>query len=205
MEAEKIQFKLFATPDSADAAPPEAFIAIFHRWIKERLLPELLIDVANYVHVPKGPGIVLIGHGCDYFMDQGEGRLGLLFSRKRSGPPPAERLLDAARRTFHAALLLERDAELGGKLRFASGELVFRINDRLRAPNTEETLAAVRPELEEFARRVFAAPFELVRLGGPQELFAVRVTSRATAPLATYLERVGGPPEPGVALPAAAH
>ena len=45
-----------------------------------------MIDVANYAHVPKGPGVALIGHGTDYFIDEGEGRLGLLYNRKRGAP-----------------------------------------------------------------------------------------------------------------------
>ena len=66
-----------------------------------------MIDVANYAHVPKGPGVVLIGHGSDYFIDEGEGRLGLLHSRKRGAPDAGDRLADAFRRTLHAASLLE--------------------------------------------------------------------------------------------------
>src|SRR5207249_7021802 len=134
----------------------------------------LVIDVANYAHVPEGPGVVLIGHGSDYFMDQGGGRLGLLHNRKRAGAPPAERLNDLARRTLHVAALLEKDPALSAKLRFAPNELLFRINDRLAAPNTDATLAAVRPELEELGNRLFAGRFELARAGGPKDLFAVR-------------------------------
>jgi hypothetical protein len=194
MDAQKLQLKIFADTDSARAVELEAFVPVFHRWIKERLLPELVIDVANYAHVPQGPGVVLIGHGSDYFIDQGEGRLGLLHNRKRSAPSPADRLSDLARRTLHAASLLERDPSMSGKLRFAPNELVFRINDRLAAPNGDETFTSVRPELEGLARRLFDGPFELVRTGGPKELFSVRLTSSIKAPLATLLERAGGPP-----------
>ncbi|MEA2699054.1 MAG: hypothetical protein QOI66_3325, partial [Myxococcales bacterium] len=147
MDAHKLQLKIFVSADSARKVELESFIVVFHRWIKERLLPELTIDVANYAHVPKGPGVVLIGHGSDYFMDESEGRLGLLHNRKRAGFAPAERLEDLARRTLHAATLLERDPTLAGKLRFATGELLFRINDRLAAPNTPATFAALTPEL----------------------------------------------------------
>src|ERR1700730_17812936 len=115
MDAQRLQLKIFVEPGSAGAIDREAFIPVFHRWIKERLLPELLVDVANYAHVPEGPGVVLIGHGADYFMDQGEGRLGLLHNRKRAGLPPAGRLIDLARRTLHAAVLLEQDPALGGQ------------------------------------------------------------------------------------------
>src|SRR5258708_1785429 len=159
METQKLQLKIFLTRDSARVVEPEAFIPVFHRWIKERLLPELVIDVANYVHVPQGPAVVLIGHGSDYFMDLGEGRLGLLHTRKRSGPPPADRLTDLARRTLHVAALLEREPALSGKVRFAPNELLLRINDRLAAPSNDTTFAAVSQELAVLAARIFAGPF----------------------------------------------
>jgi hypothetical protein len=196
MDAQRLQLKIFVAPGSARSVEPEAVIPVFHRWIKEHRLPELVIDVASYVHVPEGPGVVLIGHGSDYFMDQGEGRLGLMHSRKRAGPPPADRLTDLARRTLHAAALLERDPALSGALHFATNELLFRINDRLAGPNSDATLAAVKPELEALARQIFAAPFDLARTGSPKDLFSVRLTSPASAPLATLLERAGGAPGP---------
>jgi hypothetical protein len=200
MPPQKLQLKIFATPDSARAIESEELIPVFHRWIKERVLPELIVDVANYAHVPEGPGIGLIGHGSDYFMDRGEGRLGLIHIRKRSGSPPAERLADLARRTLHVASLLEREPALKGKLRFDPSELLFRVNDRLEAPSSDETFGALRGELEALAAQVFGGPFELARVGGPKDLFSVRFTSRSGAPLATVLERAGGPPGPDGSL-----
>lgn len=94
-------------------------------------------------------------------------------------------------------MLLENEPALAGKVRFSTGELLFRINDRLLAPNGEATFASLRPELEELGRRIFAGPFELTRAGGPKDLFAVRMTSPKLDPLATLLERVGGPPAAG--------
>jgi len=200
MEAHKLQLKIYLTPESARAVDIEDLIPVFHRWIKQRLLPELTIDVANYRHVPQGPGVVLIGHGSDYFMDEGEGRPGLLHNRKRAGLPPGERLGDLVRRTLHAAAMLERDPALAGKVRFATNELLFRVNDRLAAPNSDATLVALRPELETLCKALFAAPFELARVGGAKELFAVRITSGTSAPLAMLLERAGGPPAADASL-----
>jgi hypothetical protein len=194
MNAHKLQLKIYATPAAAKAVEVEAVIPVFHRWLKDHVLPELVIDVANYGHVPEGPGIVLIGHGTDYFMDLGEGRLGLLHNRKRTGPAAGERLSDLARRALHAAALLEKEAALGGKLTFATNELLFRINDRLAAPNTDATFAALEGELGALGKQLFAGPFELTRVGGPKDLFAARFKSATSAPLATLLERAGGPP-----------
>ena len=39
---------------------------------------ELLIDVTDYTHVWRGPGILLVGHGVDLYYDLGEDRPGLL-------------------------------------------------------------------------------------------------------------------------------
>jgi len=198
MDAHKLQLKIYATPASAKGFDLEAVIPVYHRWIKDHALPELTIDVANYGHVPEGPGVVLIGHGSDYFLDEGEGRLGLLHNRKRAGFAPGERLGDLARRALHAAALLEKD--LGGKLAFATNELLFRVNDRLAAPNTDATFAAVKGQLEALGKQLFAGPFELQRVGGPKELFAVRFKSGASVSLATLLERAGGPPAADASL-----
>ena len=200
MDAHKLQLKVYLTPESARTLDVEDLIPVFHRWIKQRTLPELTIDVANYRHVPQGPGVVLIGHGSDYFLDEGEGRPGLLHNRKRAGLAPAERLSDLARRTLYAASLLEKDLALTGKIKFATNELLFRVNDRLAAPNSDATFAALKPELETLAKTLFGGPCDLTRVGGPKELFAVRIKSNAAAPLATLLERAGGPPAADASL-----
>jgi hypothetical protein len=196
MLASKLQLKIFAAPARAAAPALDAFIPVFHRWIKDHVLAELSIDVANYAHVPKGPGVVLIGHNCDYFVDESQGRLGLLHNRKRGSLAPEARLEDLFRRTLHAAALLEKEPTLAGALAFASNEFLFRINDRLAGPATDETFVAVRPELDALGRRLFAgAPFELGRVGDDKSLFAVRMAApKETAPLGTLLARLGGPP-----------
>ena len=55
------------TPDSVQHINVKVFVAegvaidvadavgVFHRWIKESVCPEMLIDVAEYRHVPAGP------------------------------------------------------------------------------------------------------------------------------------------------------
>jgi hypothetical protein len=187
VNAGKLQLKLFfegARPDL------EKVIPVFHDWVKHHKLPELLIDVANYAHVPKGPGIALIGHESDYFVDDTDGRSGLLYSRKRDFPAAAERLPDAFRRLLTAARLLETSFE--GKVKLRTDELLFRINDRLAAPSSEATFASLRPELDQFCGKLFGgAGHKLALVGGPKQLFSVKITSDAKADLATLLGRVG--------------
>jgi hypothetical protein len=203
MDAHKLQVKLFATAGALPPPSTEAFIHIFHSWIKNRVLPELMIDVANYAHVPKGPGVILIGHACDTSIDEADGRLGVLHNRKRTAPAPAERLTDAFRRVLHAAILLQAEPTLAGKVRFAPGEFLFRINDRLLAPNNDQTFAALKPELDALAARLFEGPADITRVGDAKTLFSVRIAAPEAAsvpPLATLLARLGGPPGPDGAI-----
>ena len=55
----------------ADAASLdlEPLIPIFHSWITGGAFNEMLLDVADYRHVPSGPGVVVIGHEADYSVD----------------------------------------------------------------------------------------------------------------------------------------
>lgn len=193
MHAAKLQVKVYLDPGTRVA--PERVIPVFHSWIKNHVFDELLVDVANYAHVHDGPGVALIGHGSDYFLEETGGRQGLLYSRKREPPPPGERLRDAFRRALVACQLLEKDASLATSTapRFATGEFLFRINDRLAAPNTGATLAAVAPELETFCQRLFAgSDFKLAIVGTPKQLFSVRITAGAPASeVSTLLGRLG--------------
>jgi hypothetical protein len=189
VNAHKLQVKVFFAGERPEL---EKFIPVLHDWIKHHKLPELLVDVANYAHVPQGPGVALIGHEADYYVDDTDGRSGLLYSRKREAPAETERLGDAFRRVLNAAAPLEKAFE--GKVKFRTDELLFRVNDRLRAPNTEATFAAVRPELDAFLGKLFTgAGVKLSLANGPKQLFAVKITTDGKADLATLLGRVGGP------------
>jgi hypothetical protein len=193
----KLQLKLFAR-DGGGGTPVslEDFIPVFHQWIKVKVLPDLMIDVANYAHVPAGPGVVLIGDGYDTFVDETGGRRGLLHNRKRHAPEPGKRLEDAFRRLVHAAGLLEKEPALTGKIAFATDQWLLRVNDRLAASNDDATFARHREEIETFARRLFeGTPVELARVGEPRQLFSVSLTVKGAPPsLDDLLQRLGGPP-----------
>ena len=81
MQATKFQVKLYTRAGDIEL---EKLIPVFHEWIRaKKISDELLIDVADYAHVPQGPGVVLIGHQSDYYLDVADNRPGLLYSRKR--------------------------------------------------------------------------------------------------------------------------
>lgn len=194
MNVAKIQIKLFA---STHNFPLHAVVSVFHEWIRIKKLPELMIDVAPYDHVPSGPGILFVGHGSDYFVEEGKGRVGLLYSRKREFPAPAERLKDSFRRAVNVAVGLEADPALAGKLKFSTDELLFRVNDRLGAPSTQATFDSMKEELSSFFSEALGSAVELAMVCQPRELFSVSVklAAGANAPkLADVLARLGGAP-----------
>jgi hypothetical protein len=190
MDPHRIQLKVFAQPGFV--IDTHQSVRVYHRWIKDRVLPEQVIDVADYSHVHHGPRVALIGHGSDYYLDDGEGRPGLLYFRKREAPPPHERLADAFRRCLTAASLLERDPGFHPPPKFGTGELLLRFVDRLQAPNTEAGYAPLRELVEHFVAELYRTPVQVVREGTERELLSLRIIANAAPTLDVLLERLGG-------------
>ena len=190
MDVQRFQLKIYAQPGFVFDA--HRSVRVFHRWIKERVLPEQLVDVADYSHVHHGPQIALIGHGSDYYLDDSEGRPGLLYFRKRAAPPPHERLKDAFRCCLTAAQLLAREPGFDAPPQFGAGELRLRFVDRLQAPNTDEGYAPSREPLERFLAELYRTPVRVVREGSERELLSVRIEAPSAPSLDELVERLGG-------------
>jgi hypothetical protein len=173
VKLEKIQLKLYA--EQAPDFELSRLVTIFHGIIRDRKLDDVLIDVADYSHVHEGPGIVLIAHAADYYFDLGEGRAGLLFSRKREGPAePVARLLDAFERTLKACQLLEAEPGLG--LCFGTSDVRMALLDRLETPSNAASFERLHPLMSRAVARVYGElPFELRRVGSDEEPFTLRL------------------------------
>jgi hypothetical protein len=157
-DLQRIGLKLFAA-DGASVNPRQ-LVPIFHRWIQtQAIADQLLVDVADYAHVPDGPGVMLVAHEGNFSLDLGGGRMGLAYNRKT---PMAggleERLRLLVRTVLDACLQLEVEPALEGRLRFRGDELQLFANDRLRAPNEPQTLAAFQPALAGLLRMLYGAP-----------------------------------------------
>ncbi|MDE0448069.1 MAG: hypothetical protein OXH96_15505 [Spirochaetaceae bacterium] len=128
-------------------------IPVFHRWIQEQALPGLLVDVADYRHVPEGPGLVLVAHEAIYGLDEGGGWLGLLYNRRTEHDAgPAEAAAHAFRAALTACRKLEQEPEFSGSLHFDASACEVVVNDRALAPNDDATrtrlLAVLAPLLD---------------------------------------------------------
>lgn len=152
LDIHRIGAKLFAV--NPEVIRPDAYIGIFHTWIQAQDLDGTPIDVADYKHVPEGPGVMLISHEADRALDFADGRAGAIYQRKRDlGGPLEERFAQVILAADATAERLEGEGRAEG-VRFDRDELEIRVHDRRLAPNSDEGLAAVRPALEAAVARV---------------------------------------------------
>jgi hypothetical protein len=191
MQLQHVNVKLLVkNPQRVDLEP---LIPVFHSWIEGQVFEELLLDVADYRHVPAGPGVVLIGHYGNYSVDNTDERLGVRYNRK-AGVNGSNQ--DALRQAMRASLIacqrLESEPRLDGKLRFNGQEIEFFVNDRLLAPNREATQEAFHSEFETFFDKLFrGSEYSRSYTSGPRRLFGVSVKASrtfATADLLANLE-----------------
>lgn len=117
-------------------------VPIFQRWIQEDTIPGLLIDVANYKHVPNGPGILLIGDEGDYSLEMIDGQLFFVYDRKRQTGNNISESIRILLATAQAALQAIED-ESSLDLSIAEGATEITLLDRLQYPNEQAVFDAI--------------------------------------------------------------
>ena len=190
MNLQHINIKFYLeNPEAVNLAD---YGAVFNSWIQQQRLEELLVDVADYLHVHHGPGIMLIGHEADYSFDNRAGRLGLLYNRKEQlKGTTQEKLAQAVRAALTAAQLLEKE----NSLKFTGSEVQVIINDRLLVPNTAESFDALEPDLQTFYTRLYTgAEYSLEHIINPRERFTVNVKTESSFDVDTLLKNLSVEP-----------
>jgi hypothetical protein len=149
---QKLNVKFFLS--AAGDISLTVFIDVFNRWIQES--EGEYYDLADYSHVPAGPGILLVAHEANISIDNGGNRLGLLYNQKQPLPGSnQEKLRFVFKKALEACLKVESEPSLNGKIAFQVNESQLCVNDRLLAPNTDETFRAIAEDLHELARLLF--------------------------------------------------
>jgi hypothetical protein len=190
MGLQHINVKLLVeNPRDVDLAP---LIPVFHNWIQNQVFEELLLDVADYRHVPEGPGVVLIGHQANYSVDNTANRLGVRYNRKEPlDGSDEQRLEQAARAALTACERLQSDSRLQGKLQFNGRDVELFFNDRLLAPNRDSTRTESESVLRTFLQKLFrGADYSLSYETDPRRLFSVSVKSSQSFSAAELLENL---------------
>jgi hypothetical protein len=168
----------------------EPLIPVFHSWIENQNGDELLIDVADYTHVPAGPGVVLIGHEGNYSVDNTDDRLGVRYNRKAELNGGNQNVLaQATRAALTACQRLESEPRLGGKFRFNGQEIEIFINDRLIAPNSAASRESLDPDFQLFSQKLFKGEEYSINYDtDPRTLFTAKVKAAQTYSVAQLLE-----------------
>lgn len=191
----RISLKYFVKdPDAVDL---DAFIPLFHRWIQKHRVEGLLVDVADYKHVPDGPGIMLVGHEGDYALNIENGKPGLIYIRKREMPDTLTDILRLMfRLTLNACHAVETDEALKGntegKITFLTNETELVFIDRLQLPNQPESFDLVREAIQTAVAEVYEdaeVQIEQVK-NDPRQNFSVRISTPAQVDLPTLIQRV---------------
>lgn len=191
MELQHLEVRLPVIP--ADGFDAGEAIPVFHDWVRRQPTGELLIDVADYRHVPGGPGVLLVGHEADYALAVEGSGAALRYQRKAPVTgSSAQRLGQALGAALRAARMLKDDPALAGRLRYGLDGLQVVVNDRLLAPNTPGTAAVAVPALEAWlAGALGHEDFSLVWDSEPRHRFGVTLRSSEALDAAAVLGRLG--------------
>lgn len=158
----------------------DSVIPVFHRWIKERRLEGLPIDVARYGHVPNGPGIILIGFEGDIAIEETTGVPALRYTLKRAEDgDAAQHVVLAIGRLLEAAAELEKETDI----RVDRSSVTVRIADKLNAPNTDENRQAFQSEVVSAVTSTFgfAAPDIIGGSTDPRDALSWTIRESVTA------------------------
>jgi hypothetical protein len=188
MQLQHVNVKLLIQdPEKANLEP---LIPVFHSWIENQNGDDLLIDVADYTHVPAGPGVVLIGHEGNYSIDNTCNRLGVRYNRKAVlDGSNQDCLTQATRAALTACRRLEAESRLGGKFLFNGQDIEIFINDRLVAPNNAATREAYDADFHLFSRKLFRGMEYSISYGtDPRSLFTAFVKAARPFSVAELLE-----------------
>jgi hypothetical protein len=172
-------------PDGFELA---SVVPVFHKWIQNQSLPgHLLIDVADYMHVEDGPGVVLVSHEANIGLERQAGEFGLTYLRKRPfGTTFSDRVITTARSAWAAAAMLQSDVP---GVRFAADRLQVRLLDKLSAPNDAATARQVLPELERVFGGLFGAPVRVHHHPDPLKHFEATVETGSSPSLSDLLKQ----------------
>ena len=186
-DIEKFDVSLAFDTDVALPGETELILA-FHSLIQGQRLDDTLIDVANYLHVTTGPGILLIGHKAFRAVRLEQGNAGISVSGRRFSPVDGTSFLQEhvlALVEFAKALEHYFEREL-----FTSESLTVRFNDRryrLDNDSPQGLLAAVDQDLR-------GLDLELSKLGlreaDDREQLTVDVQLRGSKGLNNLRERL---------------
>ena len=147
MDLQKFGVKLFFNAnvnfDSKD------FIPVFHNWIQDKIVDDhLLIDVADYSHIPDGPGVMLVAHEGNFSLDQESQQPGIMYMRKTEIAGSFNERFNLVLSTVIKAANLLSDNDKSTQVDFKPNLFRFIANDRLCAENTADNQELYKQKIQ---------------------------------------------------------
>jgi hypothetical protein len=185
---QRVGVKLFRRDDGS--FPLVDVIPVFHAWIQRSAVPGLLIDVADYSHVPDGPGVILVSHEGIYALDETGGRPGLSYAARF---PAFDTLGDCLRWSLRAGVsacvLLERETD--GAIQVSASELEVFVNDRLGAPNDTDGEGVLIRDVRSLLAEVYpGVSWKTVRDTEPRQRLSLMLTADTSVTLEALAMRL---------------
>ena len=147
MDIQRIHLKLLTSPPPDFSLDP--FLSIFARQRQDVESVEGWLDLADYAHMSKGTGMLLAGRRANFSVDLGDPAPGFLYGTKTGLQGPIkQRVLETFSRCLALVEVLLTQPEYPKSLEPLWGSWQLIINDRLNAPNTDNTDAVLRVEIE---------------------------------------------------------
>ena len=187
MSTHKISVKLYRN-QGHDVAP-ETWFQPFNTWISAHDGADVMLDVADYSHVPAGPVSILLGHQYDISIDDSDHKRGLLYNRKF---PQADNFADQLSAAIRSACeTCQRLQAEGDNVSFRGNEIRLILNDRLNSPNTSDTLNAIQDDLNSLLSKLYeGADVAIERREDPKQRFTLDIQTDGDWPVEKLLENL---------------
>ena len=147
MELQKFAVKLFLNMNGSYSS--KDFIPVFHTWIQDKVVSDhILVDVADYSHIPDGPGVMLIAHEGHFSLDQENHQPGIMYMRKTALDGTFnDRFNKILSTVIEAADRLCKN-NINKEIHFNNNSFRFIANDRLYAENTIENQTLYKKKIK---------------------------------------------------------
>jgi len=145
----------------ASAVDADRLLPVFGRWRLEE--GEEIVDLADYCHVPEGPGVLLVSKRWHFGIDFADWP-GLFYSSRAASSDPAQRLSgdlesrvsSVFRACVEKSVKLLAEPELAD-VSAACDKIEIIFNDRLLMPNDAPTAALAEPAVRALCDEVWGA------------------------------------------------
>ena len=191
MDLQQINIKIFASDDSQIVYTN--FIKVFNRWMEEGEQDDYL-NYADYSFTHAGPGVLLMSKQANYSIDCSDLQHGFLYNQKHVVSGSNQQKI---RQSFIKALVLaaklQSSDELESQVRFDGNQILFFINNRNIAMNTDASFELIQAELNPGLVSMYRInDFVLSRAyDDPRKRFGIRISSKSgSGYLADLLENL---------------